>query len=101
MGRHEHEALASLIANAQVFVFPSKTDTFGLVILEALACGTPVAAYPEPGPLEVIRQGINGIYNEDLFQAVMGCWHLDREKVRASTEKYSWERSTSEWLLFG
>tara|TARA_B100000446_G_C10548626_1_gene339383 strand:- start:411 stop:764 length:354 start_codon:yes stop_codon:yes gene_type:complete len=58
--------LAQFYAMADVFVFPSKTDTFGLVMLEAMACGTPVAAYPVSGPIDIVQEGITGALDEDL-----------------------------------
>ena len=63
------EALAEHISSADVFVFPSRTDTFGLVMLEAMACGTPVAAYPVTGPIDVVRDGFSGRLHEDLATA--------------------------------
>ena len=58
--------LASYLSAADVFVFPSRTDTFGLVMLEAMACGTPVAAFPVTGPIDVVTPGVDGVLNEDL-----------------------------------
>ncbi len=69
MGRRVGEDLARHFASADVFVFPSRTDTFGLVILEAMASGIPVAAYPVTGPIDVIEDGISGFLNEDLASA--------------------------------
>ena len=90
--------LSSIIAEADVFVFPSKTDTFGIVILEALACGTPVASYEQPGPIEAIEPMINGMYSEDLSYNVEVCKMLDREKVFESSKKWSWKHSTKTFL---
>jgi glycosyltransferase involved in cell wall biosynthesis len=85
------EALATAFANADVFVFPSKTDTFGLVLLEALASGTPVAAYPVTGPIDVITSPHVGCLNEDLKKACQSAILLDRKACRLFAEKYSWE----------
>src|SRR5258708_39674031 len=84
-------ALARAYAGADVFVFPSLTDTFGLVILEALACGTPVAAYPVTGPKDVLGGAIDcvGAVNADLRQAALDALRADREACRAHAELYS------------
>lgn len=94
------EALARCYAGADVFVFPSLTDTFGLVILEALACGTPVAAYPVTGPKDVLTgaQGNVGAVNTDLRQAALDALHADRAACRAHAERYSW-RACAELFL--
>ncbi len=85
------KALAQHYANADVFVFPSKTDTFGLVMLEALACGTPVAAYPVTGPIDVITDEKAGILHDDLKQAAEKALTLNREDCRHYALNYSWE----------
>lgn len=77
--------------SASVFVFPSKTDTFGLVMLEALACGTPVAAYPVTGPLDVIHNGDNGCLNESLETAVREALSVDNENCRRAAMRYGWK----------
>ena len=86
------EALARAYAGADVFVFPSLTDTFGLVILESLACGTPVAAFPVTGPKDVLTgaMGCVGAINTDLRQAALDALQGDREACRAHAERYSW-----------
>ena len=76
--------LARHLSSADVFVFPSRTDTFGLVMLEAIACGTPVAAYPVTGPIDVIAAGVSGVLDEDLRQAALAALKLDREGCRRS-----------------
>lgn len=63
------DELAQHLSSADVFVFPSRTDTFGLVMLEAMACGTPVAAYPVTGPIDVVQDGYSGALDEDLTRA--------------------------------
>jgi glycosyltransferase involved in cell wall biosynthesis len=89
--------LARYYAQADVFVFPSRTDTFGVVNIEALACGTPVAAYPVVGPIDIVKQGITGFLNEDLQQAVNQCLKLDRADVEDASLKWSWAEC---WRIF-
>lgn len=90
--------LARYIAAGDVFVFPSRTDTFGLVMLEAMACGLPVAAYPVQGPLDVVRQGVTGIMDEDLRRAALQALELDRTACRRQALHYSWARATTQFL---
>ena len=90
--------LASYYQRADVFVFPSRTDTFGLVLAEAMACGTPVAAYPVRGPIDVVKDPCAGVLDHDLAGAAMAALALDREKVRRYGERFSWERSTQQFL---
>jgi glycosyltransferase involved in cell wall biosynthesis len=89
--------LARYYANAEVFVFPSKWETFGIVMIEAMACGTPVAAFPCDGPLDVIDQGVTGFVNETLSNAVHRCMQLDREKVLEGSQRWTWENA---WEIF-
>jgi glycosyltransferase involved in cell wall biosynthesis len=97
-GPKEGEALAEAYASADVFVFPSLTDTFGLVLLEALACGVPVAAYPVCGPKDVITDPAAGVLNADLQAAALKALTLDREAARAHALNYSWENSAREFV---
>jgi glycosyltransferase involved in cell wall biosynthesis len=90
-------SLAEYYANADVFVFPSKWETFGLVMIEAMACGTPVAAYPCQGPLDVVDEGITGCLNDDLKQAVKDALMLDRQRVWEGSNRWTWERA---WTIF-
>jgi glycosyltransferase involved in cell wall biosynthesis len=90
--------LASLYNAADVFVFPSRTDTFGLVLLEALACGCPVAAYPVTGPIDVIGDAPAGALDADLRTAALRALTIDREVARAHAERYSWEACTRQFL---
>lgn len=83
--------LARCYAGADVSVFPSRTDTFGLVILEAMACGTPVAAYPVTGPMDVIPGSGAGVVDEDLRAAALAALDCDRAAARRHAEGYSWE----------
>ena len=91
-------ALAKHMAAADVFVFPSRTDTFGLVMLEAMACGLPVAAYPVAGPKNIVRQGVTGILNEDLGKAVQEALALDSHACRLFAGKYSWKKCTAQFF---
>lgn len=92
------EDLAGHVAAADVMVFPSLTDTFGLVLIEAMACGVPVAAFPVPGPIDVVEDGRVGALDEDLGAAVSRALKLDKEACRAYAQGYSWERSTAQFL---
>lgn len=92
VGAKQGEALAAHYASADVFVFPSRTDTFGLVLIEALACGVPVAAYPVPGPLDVIGDSGAGALDEDLGVAVDRALGIDRELARAHALNFTWRR---------
>ena len=92
------EELAWHYAQSDVFVFPSRTDTFGLVMLEAMACGTPVAAFPVTGPIDVVRPGSSGILDHDLRSAALAALDLSRERVRAHALESSWERCTAQFL---
>ena len=92
--------LARYYANAEVFVFPSKWETFGIVMIEAMACGTPVAAYNCQGPADVIDQNITGYMvnpKEDLSVAVKKCLELSRHEVWQVSHRWSWERA---WEIF-
>ncbi|MFZ2030768.1 MAG: glycosyltransferase family 1 protein [Vitreimonas sp.] len=91
------EELARHYADADVFVFPSFTDTFGLVILEAMACGTPVAGYIAPGPQDIIPGSNAGAINQDLRIASLEALKCDRNTTRAYAEKYSWAACAEEF----
>ena len=85
------EDLAAHFASADVFVFPSLTDTFGLVNLEAMAAGTPVAAYDAPGPRDIIPGSEAGIIDADLKKAAIDCLDLSCQAARMHAEKFSWK----------
>ncbi|MBF0307391.1 MAG: glycosyltransferase family 1 protein [Alphaproteobacteria bacterium] len=98
VGPQRGEALAAHYADADVFVFPSRTDTFGLVLLEALACGVPVAAYPVPGPLDVIGAHPVGRLDEALGRAAIEALTIPRARCRAHAETFSWSASAGQFL---
>lgn len=97
LGRKIGKALAGCYAGADVFVFPSRTDTFGLVMIEALACGTPVAAYPVGGPLDVLDQH-SGVMAQKLEDAITGALALDREACVKRARQFSWQTSADQFL---
>lgn len=86
------DELARYYADADVFVFPSLTDTFGLVIIEAMATGTPVAGFPVSGPIDIIPGSDAGIVSEDLRQACLDCLKIDRTIPANYAQNYSWEK---------
>lgn len=90
LGYRENGELTRHYAAADVFVFPSRTDTFGLVMLEALASGVPVAAFPVPGPLDVIGDSGAGVLDEDLGRAIASALRIDPARCRAHAEQFSW-----------
>ena len=97
MGALSGEALAGAYAGADVFVFPSRTDTFGLVMIEAMACGTPVAAYPVPGPQDVLTPQ-TGMLDEALDRAIAGALELAPADCVAGARRFTWRRSADEFL---
>ena len=82
--------LSRHLAAADVFVFPSLTDTFGIVLLEAMACGLPVAAYPVTGPIDVVRNGVTGVLDNDLGKAALAALELDPRACMDYVKQYSW-----------
>ena len=108
LGSLAGEELASAYCSADCFIFPSRTDTFGLVVIEALACGLPVAAYPVPGPLDILGPNGRGPHNEmpatigvtdvDLDQAIVGALQLDRQAAAVFGARHSWEAATNQFL---
>lgn len=97
VGVKRGKELAEYYANADVFVFTSQTDTFGIVIIESLACGTPVAAYPVPGPKDILLQGITGSMNANIIDSVEHCLRLDRSTVVKVGSTWSWAKC---WAIF-
>ena len=100
LGVLTQDELAQVYSSADVFVFPSLTDTFGLVLLEALACGTPVAAYPVTGPIDVIGDSPAGAMDTDLARACERALSIAPEVARAHAEQFSWRACTQEFLSF-
>lgn len=92
------DELASHVAAADVFVFPSRTDTFGLVLLEAMACGVPVAAYPVTGPIDVVQPGVTGVLHENLREAALQALKLSSQQCRAYALEHTWEMATEQFL---
>ena len=92
------DELTALLSGADVLVFPSLTDTFGLVMIEALACGVPVAAFPVPGPLDVIAQGVTGVLHADLRAAITSALRLERSACVAAAAAFSWDAATAQFL---
>jgi glycosyltransferase involved in cell wall biosynthesis len=97
LGKLSGRALAGAYAGADVFVFPSRTDTFGVVMIEALACGTPVAAYPVNGPIDVVHPGV-GALDEDLSVAIADALACDRDACAAYGATFSWTESARQLL---
>lgn len=98
LGTRTGQALADVYASADVMVFPSLTDTFGMVILEALACGLPVAAFPVMGPLDVIGKSGCGCLDHDLRRAALGALRVPPEKCRAYALTFTWRESVRQFL---
>ena len=100
LGALHNGDLSGCYASADVFVFPSRTDTFGLVLLESLASGVPVAAYPVTGPIDVIGDAPVGVLDNDLRAAALKALDLPRDGCRAYAEGYSWAASAEQFLKF-
>ena len=90
--------LAAWYRNASVFVFPSMTDTFGIVVIEALFCGVPVAAYPVTGPLDIIEDGITGSLDHDLKKAIDKALQINRENCTKNAKKYTWRNVAKQFI---
>ncbi len=98
VGYKKGQELVNWLSLADVFVFPSRTETFGLVALEALACGIPVAAHDVMGPRDIITHGKDGYLSDDLHEAALKCLELSREDCRAKALQYSWEHSADAFI---
>ena len=96
LGYQSGSELANSYERADVFCFPSKSDTFGIVMIEAMSLGTPVAAYPVDGPLDIIDKN-SGVMDNNLHKAILECLKLDKDKVKQSSEKWTWEEC---WKIF-
>lgn len=96
-GTKKDRELAQYYRNADVFIFPSKADTFGIVMIEALACGTPVVAYPVSGPIDIISDKVNGILTNNLSNGVHDAIELNRNSVYNSSYEWTWEKC---WDIF-
>ena len=92
VGAKQGIELAEYYANADVFVFPSKSDTFGVVMIEALASGLPIAAYPVTGPIDIVKNGYNGILSDDLKYALDFCLYVSKNDCRESVKDYTWKK---------
>ena len=98
LGARSGEALAEIYASADVFAFPSRTDTFGIVLIEALASGLPVAAFPVTGPLDVIGDSGAGALKEDLRLACLEALTIPREKAHDYSKRFTWAESARQFL---
>lgn len=98
LGTRLGEELAGIYAASDVFVFPSRTDTFGNVLLEALASGCPVAAYPVTGPIDIVGETRCGVLSEDLRVAALAALDVPRESARNRALTYSWAECASQFL---
>jgi glycosyltransferase involved in cell wall biosynthesis len=97
VGYKKGKELAQYYRNADVLCFPSRTDTFGIVMIESMSMGTPVAAYPVAGPIDVIEQDVTGFMGEDLELAILDCLLLERDEVEEHSKKWTWENC---WKIF-
>ena len=97
LGRKSGAELAGCYAGADVFVFPSRTDTFGLVMIEALACGTPVAAFPVAGPVDVVTERV-GALSEQLERAIDAALYCDRRACAEHAARFTWEAATDQFI---
>ena len=97
LGYKQGQELVDYYNQADVFVFPSRADTFGLVMIEAMAQGTPVAAFPVQGPIDIIENGVNGYMDNDLAVAVEKCLKLSGRIVKQSSQRWTWDEC---WRIF-
>ena len=97
-GYKRGQELVDWLSLSDVFVFPSRSETFGLVVLEALACGVPVVAHDVMGPRDIITEGVDGYLSEDLGKAAQDALSLDPAHCRETAERYSWKRSADAFV---
>jgi glycosyltransferase involved in cell wall biosynthesis len=98
LGYRQGDALAAIYANADLFVFPSKTDTFGIVLIEAMACGLPIAAYPVTGPIDIVTRPELGCLHDDLESAIRSALITGQpDHCIAEARTYTWERCTDQF----
>ncbi|WP_235584671.1 glycosyltransferase family 1 protein [Thiomicrospira sp. WB1] len=97
-GAQSGATLAGLYAGAQAFVFPSRTDTFGVVNIEAIACGTPVAAFPVTGPKDIITPQVNGVLSDDLYTAIIQAQDLKSPALAKTIPEYTWQGAAQQFL---
>jgi len=98
-GECSGEELSTCYSSADVFVFPSRTDTFGMVILEAMASGLPVAAFPVTGPRDLVVPGVSGALSEDLRAAALSAMTLSAEDARARALGFNWEHAARLFVM--
>ena len=98
VGFKKGQELVDLLCASDVYIFPSKTDTFGLTLVEALACGLPVAAYPVTGPIDVVESGKDGYLGLDLAECALKCLEINRANCIKKARQYSWSRAADEFL---
>ena len=97
LGYQTGTELANSYTRADVFAFPSRADTFGIVMIEALSLGTPVAAYAVPGPIDIVEPGITGHLGENLAHSIDIAAKLDRKRVKQASQRWTWEQC---WRIF-
>lgn len=97
LGYKTHSEIAALLNQADVFVFPSRTDTFGLVMVEAMACGLPVAAFPVEGPIDVIGDSGAGVLDEDLGRACIRALKIPKHLPVERAHDFTWEKATKQF----
>lgn len=93
-----YENVRALLSTGDVFVAPSRYDTFGLTNLEALACGLPIASFPVMGPIDILQEGVSGFSSENLQEAALACLSLKKESCIERARQFSWENTAREFL---
>lgn len=97
-GFKSQSEIVNILEQMDVCVFPSRTETFGLTMIEAMACGVPVAAYPSTGVYDIVQNGVNGFYGDNLEESIEKCLTLDNETVSESVQNYRWENCFNTFL---